>query len=194
MTQTQYKLMLRFFGLCAALVIGGVSLFFSQDGFNITVPGYAWIGWILACTIPVIEMIWNHEKDRSNTLFIAGIAAYIYGFTTNVIGLLNVQGYSKLPWDQPWLFVVPCVIGFFLEWVPEPLLQVVLVRDDEVLEEVLARPLRSIATLPARPMPTTQTPLEQPVAFQPQGIVYHPASPAHLQGAAPMPGNRPARR
>ena len=176
MTTQQYKLFLRLIGGAAALTIGGVSIYFAQAGFNITVPHMTWVGWALALTVPAIEMVWNHERDRSSMLFFAGLAAYAFGVVTNVVGLLAAQGYSQLPWDEPWLFIVPFVIGIFLEFVPEPLLMVVLVKDGMEIEDMLSRPV--MRARPAR-MPQASVPPDgrepvRPVVPSAQPPVYYP--------------------
>lgn len=159
MTSEQYQLLRRLFGGLSAVAIAVISAFFSQDGFNISVPGMGWVGWILALTLIPIEIVWNHERHRSGMLWIAGAAAYIYGIVTNAVGIMNLQGFSELPWDKPWLFIIPAVIGFFVEWVPEPLLNVVLVDEDQEIDDILRLNIR-------RRQPAPRTGQPQPVSVQ----------------------------
>jgi len=170
MTNEQYQILRRLFGGLSAVGIGAVSVFFSQDGFNISVPKMGWVGWMLAFCLVPIEIVWNHERHRSGMLWIAGAAAYLYGIVTNTVGIMNLQGFNTLPWDKPWLFIIPVVIGFFVEWVPEPLLNVVLVNEEEEIEDIL-RPnnhRRQPAPRSGQPQPVyvpgsqEQIPLEAP--------------------------------
>lgn len=178
MTNEQYTKLRRICGGLAAFMIGGVSIFFSQGGFNISVPEMAWVGWMLALSLPFIELVWNHERQRSFMLYIAGVAAYVYGVVTNTIGLMNLQGYSTLPWDKPWLFIVPAVIGVFLEVIPEPILNVVLVPQGEI-EQVFRRGSRRIQ--PAQTIPVVPAADKPVVATEPNRPVANQRAPVHFQ-------------
>ena len=68
-----------------------VSIQFSVAGFSITLPELAWIGWALAGTVTILQLIFNKGVYSNPTLFAAGILAYVYGITTNIMGIMRAQ-------------------------------------------------------------------------------------------------------
>lgn len=99
------------------------SMNFSYSGFNFNVSDMAWLGWILALSVTVIELVFNTDIQKLNlTLFVAGILAYLYGIYTNVLGIFATQGGT---WNQlqqhPETLIFPLLVGIFVEVVPEPL-------------------------------------------------------------------------
>jgi hypothetical protein len=122
MNQMRYKIMLRIVAAVIAMMLWTISVYFSQDGFSIAVPNLAWVGWVLALCVTGIEMIWNSEGFSHNiTILVVGIAAYVYGIWTNVIGVLGAQG-NELSFSNLEHLIFPVILGIFLEITPEPLL------------------------------------------------------------------------
>ena len=107
-----------------AILLWMASCQFSYAGFNVNAPDAAWLGWILAISITVIELVFNEDIRKLNmTLFACGILAYVYGVYTNVIGFFfSVQGGT---WESlktnPMSVVFACILGFFIEVIPEAL-------------------------------------------------------------------------
>ncbi len=114
----------RWIAVIVAIVLWGLSMKFSVTGFgNGVSKNDMWIGWLMALIITAIELIWNGQRDRTNlTLWSAGMACYIYGIYTNVVGLLYWQGNNfDKAWNNPSLWIFPICLGMFLEIVAEPL-------------------------------------------------------------------------
>jgi len=163
MTHETYKTILRVLAAFTAATLWGVSVYFSADGFGIKVPTAAWIGWILAVSITVIELVFNRDGFQHNYVLIAaGIAAYAYGIYTNVIGIQAAQLSNEL--------VFPLILAIMLEIVPEPLLVWALigVTSDDVISKLLGK--REAAT---------------PIRFSPPQM-----RPNFTPGGRPIPTNK----
>jgi hypothetical protein len=115
----------RIMGICFAIALWVVSIYFSADGFGIVSNGMEWVGYILALGITVMELIFLEEgKNHSLTLYFFGLGAYMYGVGTNVIGLLYAQGHNwGMVAHNPAVLLSPLVVGIFIEVLPEPLLE-----------------------------------------------------------------------
>ena len=140
MSSEQLESILKKFGIVGSLGMVWMSSYFSQDGFGVEIPTMAWMGWLFAAFIIVVEMIWNTEGFHHNpTINMAGMVAYTYGITTNVIGIMHIQGITlDAVWANPLKLGVPLVIGFFLEVVAEPILvwSLVGVSEDDLLSHM----------------------------------------------------------
>jgi hypothetical protein len=96
-----------------------LSMIFSQAGFGITVPQWAWAGWILAGGVTVLELVLNSGDRIPPTLLVCGAIAYVYGISTNIFGILAARtGMSAINF---WDIVLSIVIGLIIEIIPEPL-------------------------------------------------------------------------
>ena len=110
--------------LITAITLWIASMQFSYAGFNVNAPEAAWLGWVLAFAITVIELVFNTDVKKLNlTLYVVGFLAYAYGIWTNVVGFyFSVQG---MTWatlaSNPLSIVFAIVLGFFLEVTPEAL-------------------------------------------------------------------------
>lgn len=124
MTPEMYNKFLRVLGAGMAIVFWAVSMNFSYDGFDISVPGMSWVGVVLAIGVTVVELIWNKQGMNGNlTLVAAGLLCYVYGMYTNVAGILYAQGLTMdTVLATPENILFPLILGMFLEVVPEPLL------------------------------------------------------------------------
>jgi len=78
-------------GLRLAVALGaifawGLSIWWSSDGFNISVQNYQWLGVCLGLFVTVSELLFN-QGSSNPTIWIVGLFAYTYGYGTNVAGI-----------------------------------------------------------------------------------------------------------
>ena len=110
-----------------AIIIGvfllGVSIFWSQDGFNFDLAGDSggtdvaiFIGWGLALSVSVVQFVFStNYRDLNASLITFGILAYVYSIYTNYQGIVHFQGESANK-------VGAIILGFVMDGVPEPLI------------------------------------------------------------------------
>jgi len=116
---TNYNKAFRVLAIVVAVVLWAVSVQFSALGFGIDAKDYIVYGYILALAVTTLELIMNKAgASLPPVLFIACILAYMYGTFTNVEGIWAIQG-AKSEFTA-WL--MPAVLGLFLEIVPEPMI------------------------------------------------------------------------
>jgi hypothetical protein len=117
--RTKWNGLLRLLAIAGSLLGMYLSAQFSVDGFRFTVDDRAWIGWAMAGILIVIQFIWQRFGGNL-TLLVLALVCYLYGITTNVVGMIhNRGGYD----GNPMSLVVPVVFGLMLELFPEPVLQ-----------------------------------------------------------------------
>ncbi len=122
MNEKRYEQLIHLLAMGVAIVLWFISVQFSADGFKFALPSYAWIGYVLALSVTVIELVFNEEgMNHSLTLVAVGLLSYGYGIVTNILGIWAAQGSPDLA-SNPVGIVFPAVLGFFLEIAPEPLL------------------------------------------------------------------------
>lgn len=122
MTEKRYAQLIHLLAAGVAIVLWFISVQFSADGFRFVLPQFAWVGYVLALSVTVIELVFNEEgMHHSLTLVAVGLLAYGYGVATNIIGIWAAQGSPDVA-TNPVALVFPIVLGFFLEIAPEPLL------------------------------------------------------------------------
>jgi len=124
MNDRQYTQLLRFIAAMVAITLWIMSVIFSTKGFSFEMgSGLEWIGVVLALAISAIQIIWNHEARgmRNPTIFLVGVASYVYGIWANIIGIGDLRGSFNV-WDNPTVIIFPLILGFFVEVVPEPLM------------------------------------------------------------------------
>ncbi len=114
-----------------AVIVGigllGVSIFWSQDGFNFDLSGTSgygnlatFIGWFLALSVTVVQFVFSTSyKELNASLKFFGILAYIYSIYTNYWGILNFQGWAT---GQPEFQFGGAMLAFVMDGVPEPLI------------------------------------------------------------------------
>jgi len=114
-----------------AVIVGigllGVSIFWSQDGFNFDLSGTSgygnlatFIGWFLALSVTVVQFVFSTSyKELNASLKFFGILAYIYSIYTNYWGILNFQGWVA---GQPEFQFGGAMLAFVMDGVPEPLI------------------------------------------------------------------------
>lgn len=124
MNSDMYSTIKRLMAVVVAVMLWGMSMKFSVEGFGIGDPNDQWMGWVLAFAVTMIELIWNGMKMKSNlTLIVLGICAYLYGIVTNVMGIYAWRGGDVSGGAvSPVLIVFAVVLGLFLEIAPEPLM------------------------------------------------------------------------
>jgi len=122
MTEKRYEQLIHLLAAGVAVILWFISVQFSADGFKFVLPQYAWIGYVLAIAVTVIELVFNEEgMNHSLTLVAVGLLSYGYGVVTNILGIWAAQGSPDFA-VNPIGLVFPIVLGFFLEIAPEPLL------------------------------------------------------------------------
>jgi len=122
MNRKKYEVFLRIASVAAALVLWGFSVDFSADGFNFRTENMKAAGVLLAICITIVELVWNKAADSGNlVIFVCGLAAYMYGTVTNVVGLSVARGSISFIQD-PLAYGIPLFAGIILEILPEPLL------------------------------------------------------------------------
>lgn len=122
MNEKRYEQLIRLLAIGVAIVLWLVSVQFSADGFKFALPRYAWVGYVLAIAVTVIELVFNEEgMSHSLTLVAVGLLSYAYGVVTNILGIWAAQGSPDIG-ANPLAILFPALLGFFLEIAPEPLL------------------------------------------------------------------------
>ncbi len=121
MREKRYEQMIHLLACGVAVLLWFISVQFSVDGFGFILPKYKWMGYLLALSITVIELVFNEEgMQHSLTVVAIGILSYLYGIVTNVLGIWQAQGGGDAG-QNPLILLFPVVLGFFLEVAPEPL-------------------------------------------------------------------------
>lgn len=121
MREKRYGQLIHLMACAVAVLLWFISVQFSVDGFNFILPKYKWMGYMLALSVTIIELVFNEEgMKHSLTVVAVGILSYLYGIVTNIIGIWVAQG-SPDPGANPIVLMFPVVLGFFLEVAPEPL-------------------------------------------------------------------------
>ncbi len=121
MREKRYEQLIHLLACAVAVLLWFMSVQFSVDGFGFVLPKYKWMGYLLAFSVTVIELVFNEEgMQHSLTLVAIGILSYLYGIATNVIGIWAAQGAPDAS-QNPFVMLFPVILGFFLEVAPEPL-------------------------------------------------------------------------
>lgn len=122
MNEKRYEQLVHLMAILVAIVLWFISVQFSADGFKFALPRYAWIGYVLAIAVTVIELVFNEEgMNHSLTIVAVGLLSYGYGVITNILGIWAAQGSPDIA-ANPIAIMFPALLGFFLEIAPEPLL------------------------------------------------------------------------
>ena len=122
MNEKRYEQLIHLMAIGVALILWFLSVQFSADGFKFALPKYAWVGYVLAIAVPVIELVFNEEgMNHSLTIVAIGLLSYAYGIVTNILGIWAAQGSPDIA-SNPVSILFPLLLGFFLEVAPEPLL------------------------------------------------------------------------
>ena len=121
MREKRYEQLIHLLACAVAVLLWFISVQFSVDGFAFILPKYKWMGYLLALSVTVIELVFNEEgMKHSLTVVAIGILSYLYGIMTNIMGVWVAQG-GQDPSLNPIALLFPVVLGFFLEVAPEPL-------------------------------------------------------------------------
>ncbi len=122
MNEKRYEQLVHLLAIGVAIVLWFISVQFSADGFKFALPRYAWVGYVLAIAVTIIELVFNEEgMNHSLTIVAVGLLSYAYGIATNVLGIWAAQGSPDIA-ANPIAILFPALLGFFLEIAPEPLL------------------------------------------------------------------------
>ncbi len=121
MNEKRYEQLIHLLAVGVAVLLWFMSVQFSVDGFGFILPKYKWMGYLLALSVTVIELVFSEEgMNHSLTVVAIGFLSYIYGIATNVIGIWAAQGAPDAS-ANPIVIAFPVILGFFLEVAPEPL-------------------------------------------------------------------------
>lgn len=122
MNEKRYEQLVHLLAIGVAIVLWFISVQFSADGFKFALPRYAWVGYVLAIAVTIIELVFNEEgMNHSLTIVAVGLLSYAYGIATNILGIWAAQGSPDIA-ANPMSVLFPALLGFFLEIAPEPLL------------------------------------------------------------------------
>ena len=86
-----YDTVIKAAGVCLAIALWYISMRFSVDGFEIATEEDAWIGWTLGALVTYLQVLFN-RGSKNETMYWAGIIAYVYGLATNLMGIMAVRG------------------------------------------------------------------------------------------------------
>ena len=142
MTEQRYTLLIRVSAVAVAIIFWIISVVFSADGFNFIMPHYRWMGYLLAISVTVLELVFVEEGfEHSPTVAAVGLLAYLYGVVTNVIGIWTAQGSPDASLN-PLVLVFPVILGLLVEIAPEPLVLWALMGTSarDVLGRIFANP------------------------------------------------------
>ena len=114
---------LRKISFVVGLGLLGVSMYWSQDGWNFNVAGDSGygdlaiaIGWFLALTVTVVQFVFSSNfRELNPSLILFGALAYAYSIYTNYQGILHFQGGAQSK-------VSAMILGIVMDGVPEPLI------------------------------------------------------------------------
>src|SRR5512135_2402321 len=113
--EKRYEQLIHLLAAGVAILLWFMSVQFSVDGFSFILPRYQWMGYLLALSVTVIELVFNEEgMGHSLTVVAVGLVSYLYGIATNIIGIWAAQGSPNVA-GNPIAMVFPIVLGFFLE-------------------------------------------------------------------------------
>lgn len=116
------------FLMVLSIIVGYVSLLFSNSGFGIVYEEYAWAGYVLGFAVIATQLILRYLmriKKHDPFWGTMGYASYAYGIVTNIIGMAawqNIQSAATVIdflYDYgTWLFL-DVMLAFFIEVFPE---------------------------------------------------------------------------
>lgn len=111
-------------GAIMAIVIFGLSITWSANGFGDLAPEWVWAGWILAIFVNVLELIWNEGGARNNmTMTMSCAFAYLYSIITNFIGILAMMNIAMGSIQNNFLSAVLAgILAVLVDVTPEPMI------------------------------------------------------------------------
>lgn len=102
------------------VLLGGLWIAYASGGFSVEgfsgASGERGVAVGMACVVFILQLVFNDQDILSNpTMFIAGLASYIFSMSTNVQGIAAWRG-------GPWYDVINLSGGIIMDWVPEPMI------------------------------------------------------------------------
>lgn len=151
------------------LGILGISIFWSQDGFNFGIAGESGytemakgIAWFLAISVSLLQFVFSSNfRELNLSLLVLGGCAYTYSIYTNYQGITHFQGNDPA---KMWA----SVLAFMVDATAEPLIawSVGMSREGDFLGNILkvlsAAPDYFIKAERASKSPVSQKPMEFP--------------------------------
>jgi len=130
-------------------VLGGivgilVSYIFSVKGFGTQVPDMLWAARGIVVFFIALQIYVNRNKSEEQknwALIVGGLASYVYGIYTNIVGILAFGGMSidQISIHNWYYMIIPVMVGFPLEIAPEALLMMGFFPDnDTVMSDALS--------------------------------------------------------
>ena len=108
--------------ILGAIVCWLLSMWFSYLGFRIDSNKIAFVGWILAGIVTIVELVWNSQTGKlSLTLIATGLLCYAYGIWTNITGFWELQHPGVEFVILSTRSLMPAFVGTIMEVLPEPL-------------------------------------------------------------------------
>ena len=108
--------------ILGAIVCWLLSMWFSYLGFRIDSNEIAFVGWILAGIVTIVELVWNSQTGKlSLTLIATGLLCYAYGIWTNITGFWALQHPGVEFVILSTRSLMPAFVGTIMEILPEPL-------------------------------------------------------------------------
>lgn len=122
MIEKRFNIIIRILVAFVAVFWWVVSINFSANGFSFSLPQYIWVGYGLGLSGTVLELMFN-EKSTGNSLVLRalGILAYIFGVSTNLLGVWLAQGQPNYLFN-PMPGIVNMSLSLIIEVGPEPML------------------------------------------------------------------------
>lgn len=122
MIERRFNLVIRILVAFVAVFWWVVSINFSANGFSFSLPQYILVGYGLGLSGTVLELMFN-EKSTGNSLVLRalGVLAYIFGCSTNLVGVWLAQGQPNYL-INPMPGIVNLSLSLIIEIGPEPML------------------------------------------------------------------------
>lgn len=124
--EQRYFNVLRFGTFGVSVFLWLLSILWSADGFGIKLEGWKIAGYGLGICVTIVQLVFN-RGTMNPTLYFGGLAAYLYGIATNVIGLVSITGTDFTSWnsdpiDTVFSLALILALAFVVEVLPESLL------------------------------------------------------------------------
>ena len=156
MSGINFDAWLRRISIVFALGLWSLSIYFSAQGFGFQ-GGEMWIvaGYFLGAFVTLLEVILNRSGKQLPRTFIGlCILAYVYGISTNILGIFVGRGATQSIEN----FAISTTLGIVLEVAPEPLMMFGLsIRSNDIFDT-----LQSIFNRPQAQPPSRVIPLQHP--------------------------------
>lgn len=123
MTREEYENIKRIIAVLSAALCWVISIYFSVQGFDLKAINSTWLALGMGLLVTFVELVGNQKGVKKSLLMVVVVfVVYIYGVTTNLVGILGMQGMNDtlgvLTGDAMRFFLV-MVVAVILEVIPE---------------------------------------------------------------------------